>query len=80
MSSVVHEEFTAYQGAPKGLPDESILKAEAGVDWDAYDRRMDARLRSAVEGCASGVVGTPIEDSFEVLFRRQAERRACAIA
>ncbi len=69
MSSVVHEEFTAYQGAPKGLPDESILKAEAGVDWEGYERQSEIDLREAVAAYQAGERGVPARAFFDELLR-----------
>lgn len=80
MKPVVREEPVHYHAMSSGVAEESLLTAEAGADWDAYDRRMDARLRSAVEGCANGAAAVPVDEAFEALFRRQDVRCSGRVA
>ncbi|MBE2283947.1 MAG: hypothetical protein IAE77_10865 [Prosthecobacter sp.] len=80
MKPVVREEPVHYHAMSSGVAEMPLSTAEARMDWEAYDKRMDARLQSAVEGCAAGTEAVQIEEAFETLLRRRDERRAGAIA
>ncbi len=69
MSSVVHEEFTSYQGASKGLSEESLLKSAADVDWEAYERQSENDLREAVAAYQAGERGVSARAFFHDLLR-----------
>ena len=69
MSSVVHEEFAPYLATPRGLPEESLQKAEAGVDWEGYERQSEIDLREAVAAYQAGERGVPARAFFDELLR-----------
>jgi hypothetical protein len=83
MDSVVREEITPYQVSPRGLPEEAVIaeaeKALASMDWDAYEKRMDEELKSAVEACARGEKGIPLDVAMQRLKQQAAVRREARV-
>jgi hypothetical protein len=67
MSSVLGEEPVHYHATSSGVEEMSLSKAEAGMDWEAYDRQSEIDLREAVAEYQAGGRGMPAKAFFDEL-------------